>query len=86
MIKLLLIAALAVGIVFWLRRLMTPRPTLDEAEARAILGIGASAGADEIRNAHRKLVSAVHPDRGGSAELARRINMARDVLLKRTAD
>ncbi|OYY64191.1 J domain-containing protein [Sphingomonas sp. 28-62-11] len=86
MIKLLLIAALAVGIVLWLRRLMTPRPTLDEAEARAILGIGAGAGPDEIRNAHRKLVSAVHPDRGGSAELARRINMARDVLLKRTAE
>ena len=32
---------------------------------------------------NRRLVSAVHPDRGGSAELARRINAARDVLLKR---
>lgn len=86
MIKLLLIAALAIGVGLWLRRLMTPRLKLDEAEARAILGIGAGAGPDEIRSAHRKLVSAVHPDRGGSAELARRINMARDVLLKRTAD
>ncbi len=86
MMKLLLIAALAIGIGLWLRRLMTPRPRLDEAEARAILGIGAGAGPDEIRSAHRKLVSAVHPDRGGSAELARRINMARDVLLKRSAE
>jgi len=83
MIKLLLIAAVVAGVWLLLRRFMTQRPPLDEAEARAILGVGSSAGPDEIRAAHRKLVSAVHPDRGGSAELARRINMARDVLLKR---
>jgi len=37
----------------------------------------------EIKRAFRILALATHPDRGGSAELARRINMARDVLLKR---
>lgn len=57
----------------------------DETEARAILGVSREASADEIREAHRRLVSAVHPDRGGSADLTRRINAARDVLLRRNA-
>jgi CysZ protein len=30
-------------------------------------------------------VSAVHPDKGGSEELTRRINAARDTLLRRGA-
>jgi DnaJ-domain-containing protein 1 len=68
---------------WWLLRKSPARPSMPEAEARAILGVDSSADADAIRAAHRRLVSAVHPDRGGSAELARRINVARDVLLKR---
>lgn len=55
----------------------------EEAEARAVLGVPADADAESIRAAHRKLVAAVHPDKGGSAELTRRVNAARDVLLKR---
>jgi DnaJ-domain-containing protein 1 len=80
--KFLLIVLLLVG--GWL--LIRPRPKLapriDEAEARAVLGVSASADAEAIRAAHRRLVSAVHPDRGGSADLTRRINAARDTLLK----
>ena len=68
---------------WWLLRKSPAKPMMPEAEARAILGVDSSADADAIRAAHRRLVSAVHPDRGGSAELARRINVARDVLLKR---
>ncbi|MBR7710126.1 hypothetical protein KCP91_11935 [Microvirga sp. SRT01] len=58
------------------------RMAADEAEARAVLGVGPRDGADAIREAHRRLLSGVHPDRGGSVELARRINAARDRLLK----
>ncbi len=58
------------------------KPRMPEDEARAILGVGADADAEAIRAAHRRLVSAVHPDKGGSAELTRRINAARDTLLK----
>ncbi|HVJ01066.1 MAG TPA: DnaJ domain-containing protein [Sphingomonas sp.] len=58
------------------------RPRMPEDEARAILGVGADADAEAIRAAHRRLVSAVHPDKGGSVELTRRINAARDTLLK----
>ena len=54
----------------------------DEAEARQILGVAPDAGSDEIRAAHRRLAAQVHPDRGGSVDLARRVNAARDVLLK----
>jgi DnaJ family protein C protein 19 len=80
--KLLLIAAILVG--GWLLLRPRPRPTrVGEAEARAVLGVDAGADADAIRAAHRRLVSAVHPDKGGSADLTRRINAARDVLLKR---
>lgn len=83
MAKVLLIAAVLVG--FWL--LLRPRPkpalSLDEVEARAVLGVDAHADAAAIRAAHRRLVSAVHPDKGGSAELTRRINAARDLLLRR---
>jgi hypothetical protein len=61
-----------------------PEPPMDreEAEARALLGVGRDAGPEEIRAAHRRLVADAHPDRGGSGELARRINAARDRLLK----
>ena len=60
------------------------RPVVaDEREAREILGVGTDADADAIRAAHRRLAAQVHPDRGGSVELARRVNAARDLLLSR---
>lgn len=65
-------------------RVQPPAVPMDmqEKEARATLGVDANADAKAIRAAHRRLVQAVHPDRGGSADLARRINAARDTLLK----
>jgi DnaJ-domain-containing protein 1 len=83
MAKVLLIAAVLVGL--WLLLRPRPRPALrlDEIEARAVLGVDAAADAAAIRAAHRRLVAAVHPDKGGSADLTRRINAARDVLLRR---
>lgn len=78
-----LILILAVLVAFWLWLRAKPKRVGSEAEARAILGVGNDAKAGEIRAAHRRLMQAVHPDRGGSADLARRINAARDVLLGR---
>ena len=65
-------------------RLQPGQPSVqDEAAARAILGVRRDAGPDEIRAAHRRLVASVHPDRGGSPELTRQVNGARDLLLKK---
>lgn len=50
-------------------------------EAALILGIAASAGAEDIKDAHRRLIAKNHPDTGGSDYLAAKINQARDVLL-----
>ena len=54
---------------------------MSEAEARAILGVEADAGAAEITAAWRRMMARVHPDHGGSADLAARVNAARDRLL-----
>ncbi len=80
--KLLLVAVLMLGGWLLLRRPAKAPVRTDEREARAILGVAPGDDADAIRAAHRRLVSAVHPDKGGSAELTRRINAARDALLK----
>jgi DnaJ family protein C protein 19 len=85
MSKAILAALILFAIYMFLRPKPKPRPAMpiDEAEAREILGVGPNADADAIRAAHRRLVSAVHPDKGGSTELTRRINAARDTLLNR---
>jgi hypothetical protein len=53
-------------------------------EARAMLGVGETAGRSEIEAAYRRLIVRAHPDHGGSAGLAAQLNAARDRLLKRT--
>ena len=69
---------------FWFRkggRLRQSEPMTHD-EARRLLEVPIDATADEIRAAHRRLIARVHPDVGGSADLARRVNTARDTLLR----
>lgn len=56
---------------------------MTEQEAYDVLGLKMGASEEEIREAHRALLRKIHPDHGGTDWLATRINMARDVLLKR---
>jgi len=56
---------------------------MDRAAALALLGLSDGASEDEIRAAHRRLMRAAHPDHGGDAASAARLNEARDLLLGR---
>ena len=77
-----IVAALVIYVAWRLLR----RPataTSGVAAARRLLGVSRDDDAAAIRAAHRRLMAEAHPDRGGSAEAARRLNEARDLLLKR---
>ena len=82
MAKLLTLLALAALVVAWWRGGQQRRRTsMPLGEARDLLGVGETADADAIRAAHRRIIARVHPDAGGTPELARRTNLARDLLL-----
>lgn len=55
--------------------------SMSRAQAAAILGISESASESEIIAAHKRLMHKVHPDRGGTDELAATLNQAKDTLL-----
>ena len=77
-------ALLMVGALFWAawrRGRRTPAPSISVADARALLGVREEASLAEIRDAHRRLITKVHPDAGGSADLANQVNAARDTLV-----
>ena len=61
----------------------SPRTSsMGRAEAIQILGLGDDFTDSDIKQAHRRLISGLHPDHGGSNFLAAQINQAKDVLLK----
>ncbi|MEE2692521.1 MAG: DnaJ domain-containing protein [Pseudomonadota bacterium] len=62
-----------------------PRAQMGADEAASVLGVAVDADAGTIRAAHKKLISQLHPDKGGTDYLAAKINEARDVLAKRNA-
>jgi hypothetical protein len=59
----------------------SPAALPSRAEAAELLGVAPDAGREEIMAAYRRLMARNHPDAGGSAGLAARINAARDRLL-----
>ncbi|GEP09313.1 DnaJ domain-containing protein [Methylobacterium gnaphalii] len=57
--------------------------TMTQEEAYQILGLERGASLDKVRAAHRALMKRLHPDQGGTAEFAARVNAARDRLTNR---
>lgn len=55
---------------------------VDSAAAWKILGLEPGASAADIKAAHLRLMTRIHPDHGGSSYLAAQINRAREVLLE----
>jgi DnaJ family protein C protein 19 len=56
--------------------------TMSRGEAALILGVRRTASIKKIKEKHRKLMVANHPDAGGSPLVATKINQAKDLLLK----
>ncbi|TFI59995.1 molecular chaperone DnaJ [Sphingomonas parva] len=82
--KLLIGAVLMAGALLWAahrRRQLSPPMQMPIEDARRLLGVSETATLEEIRAAHRRLIARVHPDAGGSADLAERVNAARDTLI-----
>ncbi|GFZ43998.1 Mitochondrial import inner membrane translocase subunit tim14 [Saitozyma sp. JCM 24511] len=53
---------------------------MDKAEAMAVLGLRDPITSNRLKDAHRRLMLANHPDRGGSPYLAGKVNEARVLL------
>ena len=53
---------------------------MDKKEAALILNVRESSTKESIRDAHRRVMIANHPDRGGSPYIATKVNEAKSVL------
>ncbi len=68
--------------------LSTKNSTRERAafRARSLLGVRAGATHAEITEAHKRLVTMVHPDKGGQNAQVHEANAARDLLLNELPD
>lgn len=60
---------------------LPPTRAQEVHQARKLLAVEADASRQDILNAHKRLITMVHPDRGGSNAQVHEANAARDLLL-----
>ncbi|MHA7820445.1 MAG: J domain-containing protein [Erythrobacter sp.] len=72
----------------WPWQYLDGRPTRGQAviNARKLLKVEHGASREQILAAHKRLIAAVHPDRGGSSTQVHEANDARDLLLDELGD
>lgn len=81
MMRFVIFFAIVAALIWLWRSAKRPADIIRRDEAARLLGVAEDAKADEIIEAHKRLIAKVHPDAGGSADLAAQVNRARDVLL-----
>ncbi|XP_065203777.1 mitochondrial import inner membrane translocase subunit TIM14 [Planococcus citri] len=54
--------------------------TMTKREASLILGVSPTTSKLKVKEAHKRIMSLNHPDRGGSPYIAAKINEAKDLL------
>ena len=72
----------------WPWQFIAPTKTRNQAlfNARKLLRVEENANREQILAAHKRLVTMVHPDRGGSNAQVHEANDARDLLLAELPD
>lgn len=66
----------------WNRFFRQANARMPVEEAWEVLGLESGASLDEVRDAHHRLITRLHPDAGGNNWLAGKVNEARDALLE----
>lgn len=82
MIKFLLFAGLLFALYILAKRALASGASMSIAEAARLLEVAADADPAIIVEAHKRLIAKVHPDAGGTSQLAAQVNQARDILLR----
>lgn len=82
MIRLLIFAGLIFVLYLLAKRALAPGGAMSIAEAARLLEVDADANPAVIVEAHKRLIAKVHPDAGGTSQLAAQVNQARDILLR----
>lgn len=82
MIRLLIFAGLLYALYVLGKRALSPGGTMSIADAARLLEVAPDADPAVIVEAHKRLIAKVHPDAGGTSQLAMQVNQARDILLR----
>ncbi len=86
MSKFIIIIGIVILMYYWIFKRWPWQPKVSTRQqaifnARKTLGVERNANRNEIIAAHKRLVTMVHPDRGGSNDQVHEANAARDLLL-----
>lgn len=70
----------------WFKKIFRIReslpPKMSKKEALEVLGLAQGASNKDVLEAYRRLIAKNHPDHGGSAYMASKLNEAKEVLLE----